>query len=70
VAGSFAYVLDEYHSGLRVVDVSDPSHPTRVAFYDLPNPTHFDGIAVSNGTVHAGAGTAGLYILQYSPGVE
>jgi hypothetical protein len=70
VAGPFAYVLDEYHSGLRVVDVSDPTHPIEVAFHDLPNPTHFDGIAVSNHTVYAGAGMAGLYILQYSPEVE
>lgn len=55
---------------LGILDVSDPTHPTQVAFFDLPNPTHFDGIAVSNGTVYAGAGAAGLYILQYSSGAD
>jgi len=70
VAGSFAYVLDEYHSGLRLVDISDPTTPIQVDFYDLPNPSQFDGIAVANGYVYAGAGTAGLYILRHGSTVE
>lgn len=35
VAGPYAYVADGY-GGLRIVDVSDPTHPKEVGFYDMP----------------------------------
>ncbi len=67
-AGNYLYVTNR--AGLAIVDVSDPMKPTKVAFLDLPNPSSFDGISVSNGYVYAGTGTADLYILQHSSVVE
>jgi len=44
VAGSYAYVAD-YDGGLRVVDVSTPSNPMEVGFYDTPGDAY--GVAVA-----------------------
>jgi hypothetical protein len=35
VSGSYAYVADGY-GGLRIINVSNPSNPTEVGFYDTP----------------------------------
>ena len=33
ISGSYAYVADSY-TGLRIIDVSDPTHPSEVGLYN------------------------------------
>jgi len=66
VAGGYAYVAAE-GSGLRVVDVSTPSNPTEVGFYDTPG--YAQGVAVAGGYAYVADWDDGLIILRYT-GVE
>jgi len=62
VAGSYAYVVNPEPSGLRVIDVSTPSAPVEVGFYDTPG-TAF-GVAVAGAYVYVGDTRGGLLVLS------
>lgn len=64
VVGSTAYIADDYGSGLRILDVSNPAAPTEVGFYSTGD---LYRVAVSDGYVYAAAQSGGLFILQYLP---
>jgi hypothetical protein len=67
VAGNYAYVLDGYlsseESGIQVVDVSDPAHPTIVSSL-LMEPTH--RMAVAGPYAYVAADYNGLQIVDLS----
>jgi hypothetical protein len=59
VAGNHAFLADG-GAGLRVVDVSDPTEPREVGFYDTPGSAC--GVAVSGNNAYLAAGTYfGIY---------
>jgi len=67
-----------YQAGLRVVDVSDPSHPVEVGFFDTTpydgNPPGFSGAWTAfpyfdSGTVIVSSMREGLFILRPRPAV-
>jgi hypothetical protein len=51
-------------SGLRVIDVSDPAHPTEVGFYDTPG--YARGVAVSGPYAYVADGGSGLRVIDVS----
>jgi hypothetical protein len=68
VAGSYAYVADGY-SGLRVIDVSDPTDPQERGYYDTPG--RAEGVAVCGSYAYVADVGAGLQVIQfYGGGVE
>ena len=50
---------------LRIIDVSDPAHPTEAGFYDTPG--YAEGVAVSGNYVYVANEDGGLVILRFSP---
>ena len=70
VAAGYGYVYvaaDE--DGLQAISVSDPAHPTEVAFYDAPN-WWANGVTVNGGYVYVAYGMAGLQVFQALGGIE
>jgi hypothetical protein len=63
VSGSYAYVADGY-AGLRVIDVSNPSSPREVGFYDTPG--YASGVAVSGTYAYVADRGAGLRVIDVS----
>jgi hypothetical protein len=63
VSGPYAYVA-AMRAGLRVVDVSDPSTPREVGFYEALTPAH--DIAVSGSHAYVAALKAGLRVVDVS----
>ena len=69
VAGNHAYVAENYVShypwyvdnGLRVVDVSSPSAPTEVGFFEMPRSP--SGVDVSGGYAYVANGIAGMAVI-------
>jgi hypothetical protein len=63
VAGNYAYVADG-ESGLRVIDVSDPTDPSEVGFYD----THGSAgdVAVVGDYAYVADGSFGLWVFDIS----
>ncbi len=68
IDGFYAYVAD-WDGGLRVIDVTDPSDPDEVGFYDPPGGVG-RGVAVHLGYVYLANGEYGLFILQFAPSVS
>jgi hypothetical protein len=64
VAGGYAYVADAWE-GLRVVDVSTPSNPTEVGFYDTPG-WGAAGVAVAGGYAYVADRNSGLRVVDVS----
>ncbi len=64
VTGNYAYVADGL-SGLRIIDVSVPSAPAEVGFYDTSG-TAF-GVAVAGNYAYVADSGYGLFILAYIP---
>ncbi len=64
----YAYVAD-WDGGLRVIDVSDPSNPDEVGFYDPPGGVG-RGVAVYLGYAYLANDEYGLYILQFAPSIS
>jgi hypothetical protein len=62
VSGAYAYVAD-YNAGLRVIDVSNPSSPREVGFYDTPY--YASGVAVSGSYAYVADWEGGLVILRF-----
>jgi len=65
VQDSLAYVADDY-SGLRIIDVSVPSSPIEVGFYDTPDEAK--GVYVQGGLAYVADRSGGLIILRYTGG--
>jgi len=59
--GDYAYVADG-SGGLRVVDVSDPAHPTEVGFYATPGDAR--DVAVAGDYIYVADFVGGLVILR------
>ncbi len=47
---------------MRIVDGTDPAHPTEAGFFDTPG--YVRGLAVRANFVYAADGDAGLYVLR------
>jgi hypothetical protein len=63
VAGPYAYLADG-DSGLRVINLSDPSHPAEIGFYDTPG--YASSIAVEGNLAYVADGYQGLQIVNIS----
>ena len=63
VSGPYAYVADG-GAGLRVIDISDPAHPTGVGFYDTPGWAY--GVAVSGTYAYVADHESGLRVIDVS----
>ena len=60
ISGSYAYVAGE--GGVRVIDVSSPSSPQEVGYYDTPG--WISGVYVSGPYVYAACNYCGLQIYE------
>jgi len=67
VSGTLAYVAAG-GAGLRVVDVSDPAHPTEVGAWDSPG--YAEGLAVAGSTAYLADGPYGLRVVDVSDPVH
>ena len=68
VSGNYAYVAAGY-SGLMVMDVSDPTNPTRVGVvhvWDENSIAYADDVVVSGNYAYVAAGYGGLWVLDVS----
>ena len=73
----FLVYISHYTSGLKILDVYDPSYPVEVAAYDTYPNDDDDGFYgcwgaypfTSNGYVYASDMQYGLYILDFDEGV-
>ena len=65
--GFYAYIAD-WDGGLRVIDVSDPSNPDEVGYYDPPGGVG-RGVAVHLGYAYLANDEYGLYIFRFAPPV-
>ncbi len=63
MASGYAYVAD-FDSGLRVVDVSDPTQPVEVGFHQTPG--HAYGVAVAGVMTYVADGETGLRVVDVS----
>ena len=63
VSGDYAYVAS---GGLAVIDVSTPSAPVEVGFYDLPDYDYPIDVAVSDGYAYIVTNTARLRVIDVS----
>jgi len=59
--GSYAYVADG-DSGLQVIDISNPSSPNRVGYYDTPGSAY--DVAVKGSYAYVADGSGGLQIYK------
>ncbi len=62
ISGNYAYIADD-SSGLRIIDITDNSHPKEVGFYLSPGPAK-GVIALGAGYVMLAAGSSGLIIIN------
>ena len=61
VAGNYAYVAD-CDSGLRVISIADPAHPSEVGYCDTPDWAL--GVAVAGNYAYVADGGAGLRVIS------
>ena len=61
VSGNYAYVADD-ESGLRIIDISNPSLPNEVGYYDTPG--YAWGVYVSGNYVYVADNGYGFLILE------
>jgi len=62
ISGNIAYVADT--SSLRVVDISNPSSPVEVGFFETPSATY--SVAVAGGNIYVADSVGGLFILHFT----
>jgi hypothetical protein len=62
VAGNYVYVADG-SSGLRIIDVTNPSSPSQTGFYDTPA----GKVCLAGSYTYVTAGDSGLFILRFYP---
>jgi hypothetical protein len=66
LSGSYAYVADG-SAGLRVIDVSTPTNPSEVGFFDVPRlAASAQGVAVSRGYAYVANSHDGLLVIDVS----
>ncbi len=63
LAGSYAYIANS-DSGLRIINMSDPTQPVEVGFYDTPGSA--GGVAVMGSYAYIADGYFGLRIVNVS----
>jgi hypothetical protein len=63
ISGNFAYVVDG-HSGLLIIDISNPERPNVDVIYDTPG--YANGVTVSGDHVYVGDHSNGLLIIDIS----
>lgn len=63
IAGSSAYIADE-EGGLRILDISDSTHPVEVGFFNTPGSAK--DVEVAGSYAYIAGGTSGLHILDIS----
>ncbi|MBC7259338.1 MAG: hypothetical protein H5T65_08820 [Chloroflexi bacterium] len=63
LSGNYAYLADGHH-GLRLVDISDPTHPWEVSSYDTPG--YAMGVAVAGHYAYIADYDGGLRIIDVS----
>jgi hypothetical protein len=63
VSGNYAYVAAA-SSGLRIIDITNPSAPTETGFYDTPGNAY--GVAVSGNFAFVADRTGGLLVIDVS----
>ena len=61
ISGSYAYIADG-EGGLRIIDVSSPSSPQEVGFFDTDGEAF--GVTVNGNYVYVADGDNGMYIIQ------
>jgi hypothetical protein len=61
VDGHYAYIANG-DLGLRVIDISDPAHPTDAALYDTAGVAR--AVDIQGDTIYVGDGQGGVYILH------
>ena len=72
IKDQFVY-LSYYHDGLQIFDISDPSNPLKVGFYDTYLPNHHNGYAgawgiypmLPSGNILISDIQSGLYVLDF-----
>jgi len=64
IVGNYAYVANDVQ-GLRVVDISDPEHPSTVGQWDNPREAAY-GVAVSGSYAYVANNDAGLFAIDVS----
>ncbi len=65
VSGGHAYVTDELHGGLWIIDVSNPANPVTKSYFH-PGSGGSEGIFVKDQCAYVAHGSAGLQILDIS----
>jgi hypothetical protein len=63
ISGNYAYVAD-IANGLLVIDITNPTAPTEVGFYDTPGEAY--GVALSGDYAYVGDGSSGLRVIDIS----
>ncbi|MBM3236794.1 hypothetical protein FJZ31_10930 [Candidatus Poribacteria bacterium] len=63
VSGGYAYIADG-NTGLRVVDVSNPSIPIEKGYYDTPGYAY--GVAIANNLIYVADDDGGMSILRFT----
>ena len=62
VVGDYAYIAD-YESGLRIIDVSDPTSPTEAGFYDTSS--YAEALSIVGNYAYVADGWDGLRVHRY-----
>jgi hypothetical protein len=63
VRGWYAY-LAAHRQGVRIVDISDPTCPTEVGYFDTGGSV--TGVAVDDAYIYAAAGSAGFWVFRFT----
>ncbi len=61
IDGNYAYVTAGYY-GLRIFDISNPTTPVEIGFYDTYSPEFAKGVTVNGDYAYVAAGSEGLRI--------
>ena len=68
VSGNYAYVADD-ESGLRVIDITNPSSPFEAGYYDTPG--YASGVAVAGNYAYVADGYSfGIYDCSAATGIS
>jgi hypothetical protein len=65
ISDDYAYLADG-KAGLRILDISDPTHPAEIDAFGAGQPGFAFDVEVSNGYIYLANGEGGFLILQYT----